>query len=104
LSLDARREDAFRERIKRMSMNDPNRDAHGASKVTPLGDGKKKGLGWLPWLIGALLLLGLLLLLMRGCGHVQHRDHHGRAVHDDDDHHGPSRRDHGRRRPARLAG
>ena len=54
-----------------MSNTDPNRnrEAHGASTVTPLGDGKKKGgLGWLWWLLGALLLLGLILLLLRSCG------------------------------------
>ena len=56
-----------------MSNNDPNNTrqggVHGASTVTPLGDGKKKGglPGWLLPLLGALLLLGLLLLLMRGC-------------------------------------
>ena len=54
-----------------MSMNDPNdktKGTHGASTVQSLGEEKKKGgMGWLPWLLGALLLLGLLLLLMRGC-------------------------------------
>ena len=37
--------------------------------MTPVA--KKKGMGWLPWLIGALVLLALLLLLLRSCGHNQ---------------------------------
>ena len=52
-----------------MTNTDPSRDVHGTSKVTPVA--KKKGLGWLPWLIGALVLLALLLLLLRSCGHNQ---------------------------------
>ena len=50
-----------------MTNIDPNKDVHGTSKITPVA--KKKGAGWLAWLIGALLLLALLLLLLRGCGH-----------------------------------
>ena len=52
-----------------MTNTDPSRDVHGTSKVTPVA--KKKGMGWLPWLIGALVLLALLLLLLRSCGHNQ---------------------------------
>ncbi len=52
-----------------MTNTDPSRDVHGTSKVTPVA--KKKGLSWLPWLIGALVLLALLLLLLRSCGHNQ---------------------------------
>ena len=51
-----------------MTNTDPNRppgEVHGASKVTPVP--ARKGLAWLPWLIGALLLLALLFLLLRGC-------------------------------------
>ena len=51
-----------------MTNSDPNgRDVHGTSKITPVP--KKKGMAWLPWLIGALVLLALLLLLLRSCGH-----------------------------------
>ena len=50
-----------------MTNTDPSRDVHGTSKVTPVA--KKKGAAWLPWLIGALLLLALLFLLLRSCGH-----------------------------------
>ena len=50
-----------------MTNTDPSRDVHGTSKVTPIA--KKKGMAWLPWLIGALVLLALLLLLLRSCGH-----------------------------------
>ena len=52
-----------------MTNTDPSRDVHGTSKVTPVA--KKKGMAWLPWLIGALVLLALLFLLLRGCGHNQ---------------------------------
>ena len=52
-----------------MTNTDPSRDVHGTSKVTPVP--KKKGMGWLPWLIGALVLLALLFLLLRSCGHNQ---------------------------------
>ena len=52
-----------------MTNTDPSRDVHGTSKVTPVA--KKKGMAWLPWLIGALVLLALLLLLLRSCGHNQ---------------------------------
>lgn len=52
-----------------MTNTDPSRDVHGTSKVTPVA--KKKGMGWLPWLIGALVLLAVLLLLLRSCGHNQ---------------------------------
>ena len=51
-----------------MTNTDPNRGVHGTSKVTPVA--KKKGLGWLPWLIAALVLLALLFLLLRSCGHT----------------------------------
>ena len=51
-----------------MTNIDPNkRDVHGTSKVTEVP--KKKGMAWLPWLIGALVLLALLFLLLRSCGH-----------------------------------
>ena len=51
-----------------MSNDDPTqRDVHGTSKLTDVP--KKKGMAWLPWLIGALLLLALLFLLLRSCGH-----------------------------------
>ncbi|WP_174300356.1 OmpA family protein [Caulobacter sp. S45] len=50
-----------------MTNTDPNRDVHGTSKVTPVA--RKKGLGWLAWLIAALVLLALLFLLLRSCGH-----------------------------------
>ena len=46
------------------SSND-GQDVHGHSKVT--GTGAAGGMGWLPWLIGAALLLGLLILLLKGC-------------------------------------
>ena len=52
-----------------MSNTDPSRGVHGTSKVTPVA--KKKGMAWLPWLIGALVLLALLFLLLRSCGHNQ---------------------------------
>ena len=52
-----------------MTDTDPNRGVHGTSKVTPVA--KKKGMAWLPWLIGALVLLALLFLLLRSCGHNQ---------------------------------
>lgn len=44
-----------------MATNDPNRRDHA---TTPTGERKKN---WLPWVIGALLLLGLIFLL-RSCG------------------------------------
>ncbi len=51
-----------------MTSNDPNgRDVHGTSKMTAVP--KKNGRAWLPWLIGALVLLALLLFLARSCGH-----------------------------------
>ena len=51
-----------------MTNIDPNqRDVHGTSKVTEVP--KKNGMAWLPWLIGALVLLALLFLLLRSCGH-----------------------------------
>ena len=52
-----------------MTNTDPTQGVHGTSKVTPVA--KKKGLAWLPWLIGALVLLALLFLLLRSCGHSQ---------------------------------
>ena len=52
-----------------MTNTDPSRDVHGTSKVTPVA--KKKGLGWLAWLIAALVLFALLFLLLRSCGHNQ---------------------------------
>ncbi len=52
-----------------MTNTDPSRGVHGTSKVTPIA--KKKGMAWLPWLIGALVLLALLLLLARSCSHNQ---------------------------------
>ncbi len=52
-----------------MTNTDPSRNVHGTSKVTPVA--KKKGMAWLPWLIGALVLLALLLLLARSCSHNQ---------------------------------
>ena len=51
-----------------MTNTDPDRDVRGTSKITPVA--KKKGVAWLPWLIGALILLALLLLLLRSCGHT----------------------------------
>jgi outer membrane protein OmpA-like peptidoglycan-associated protein len=54
-----------------MSNNDPSNrpgGVHGASTVTPLGEGKKKGgLAWLWPLLGLLLLLALLFLMLRSC-------------------------------------
>ena len=51
-----------------MSINDPNQPGvHGTSKITPVA--KRKGVAWLPWLIGALILLALLLFLLRSCSH-----------------------------------
>lgn len=51
-----------------MTNIDPNkRDVHGTSTLTEVP--KKKGTAWLPWLIGALVLLALLFLLLRSCGH-----------------------------------
>lgn len=44
-----------------MATNDPNRRDHATA---PVGERKKN---WLPWVIGGLLLLGLILLL-RSCG------------------------------------
>lgn len=46
--------------------NDPNRDVHGHStlKSAPEGAGTRK---WWPLLLGALALLALLFLLLRGC-------------------------------------
>ena len=52
-----------------MTNTDPSKGVHGTSKVTPVA--KKKGMAWLPWLIGALVLLALLFLLLRSCGHNQ---------------------------------
>ena len=52
-----------------MTNIDPNRNVHGTSKVTPVA--KKKGAAWLPWVIGALVLLALLLFLLRSCGHSE---------------------------------
>ena len=46
----------------------PAAGAAGAAASTHhTADSDRKGMGWLPWVIGALLLLGLLLAL-RGCG------------------------------------
>lgn len=51
-----------------MTNTDPNKPrVHGTSKVTEVP--KKKGMAWLPWLIGALVLLALLVFLLRSCGH-----------------------------------
>lgn len=44
--------------------NDTNRDVHGHSSLKS-APGEKSSMGWLPWLIGALLLAGLLYFLLR---------------------------------------
>ena len=49
-------------------MVDPHnndRDVHGHSTIKDVPDRDRGGMGWLPWVLGALLLLGLLWLLTR---------------------------------------
>ena len=49
-------------------MVDPHnndRDVHGHSTIKDAPDRDRGGMGWLPWVLGALLLLGLLWLLTR---------------------------------------
>jgi len=45
--------------------NDPNRDVHGHSSLSSAPE--TKSTNWLPLIIGALVLLGLLFFLLRGC-------------------------------------
>jgi hypothetical protein len=47
--------------------NDPRRDVHGNSTVTPVGGPPPKKTNWLPWILAGLGLLALLFLLSR-CG------------------------------------
>ncbi len=50
-----------------MDNNNQDGPVHGHSKVTGTDGAAPAGMGKLPWIIGGLLLLGLLLLLMRSC-------------------------------------
>ena len=58
-----------------MTNIDPDkRDVHGTSKVTEVP--KRQGMAWLPWLIGALVLLALLFLFSAGFGAYHRRPRH----------------------------